>query len=122
MSIDQTPVVLHATDVITRAGVLAALRSRPEVRLIEDDAEAAEPDERTVVLVVAEGWDEPARQLFRRLQIQGCRSVVLVAGDMTDADLLEVVSIGVSAVIRRAEATPDTLVRLIRATAAGDGT
>jgi DNA-binding NarL/FixJ family response regulator len=112
-------VVLHATDVITRAGVLAGLRSRPEVRVIDDDADA---DERTVVLVVAEAWDEPARQLFRRLQMQGRHSVVLVAGDMNDADLLEVVSIGVSAVIRRAEATPDTLVRLIKATSAGEGT
>jgi DNA-binding NarL/FixJ family response regulator len=119
MSTDQTPVVLHATDVITRAGVLAGLRSRPEVRVIDDDADA---DERTVVLVVAEAWDEPARQLFRRLQMQGRHSVVLVAGDMNDADLLEVVSIGVSAVIRRAEATPDTLVRLIKATSAGEGT
>src|SRR5882672_1092097 len=119
MSTDQTPVVLHATDVITRAGVLAGLRSRPEVRVIDDDADA---DERTVVLVVAESWDEPVRQLFRRLQMQGRHSVVLVAGDMNDADLLEVVSIGVSAVIRRAEATPDTLVRLIKATSAGEGT
>jgi DNA-binding NarL/FixJ family response regulator len=118
MSIDQTPVVLHATDVITRAGVVAALRSRPEVRLVDD----GEPDESTVVLVVAENWGEQARQLFRRLQIQGCQGVVLVAGEMTDADLLEVVSIGVSAVIRRSQATPDTLVRLIKATAAGDGT
>lgn len=119
MSSDQIPVVLHATDVITRAGVVSALRSRPEIRLVEGETE--EQDQRTVVLVVAERWDEPARQLFRRLQMQGCGSVVLVAGDMSDSDLLEVVSIGVSAVIRRAEATPDTLVRLIKATAAGDG-
>jgi DNA-binding NarL/FixJ family response regulator len=71
--------------------------------------------------VVAENWDDPTRQLFRRLQISGCRNVILVAGDMTDTDMLEVVSIGVSAMIRRSEATPDTLVRLIKATAAGDG-
>jgi DNA-binding NarL/FixJ family response regulator len=121
MSIEQTSVVLHATDVITRAGVVAALRSRPEVRLLEGDGDCTEWDERAVVLIVAEGWDEQARQLFRRLQVQGRGSVVLVAGDMSDSDLLEVVSIGVSAVIRRSEATPDTLVRLIRATAAGDG-
>jgi DNA-binding NarL/FixJ family response regulator len=126
MNTEQIPVVLHAADVITRAGVLAALRSRPEVRVLEDDTPStslpAAPDERTVVLVVAESWDEPTRQLFRRMQMQGCRSIVLVAGEMSDSDLLEVVSIGVSAVIRRAEATPDTLVRLVKATAAGDGT
>ncbi|HEV2778476.1 MAG TPA: LuxR C-terminal-related transcriptional regulator [Actinophytocola sp.] len=121
MSTDQTRVVLHATDVITRAGIVSALRTRPEIRLVENGEAAATPDERTVMLVVAEGWDDETRQLFRRLQIQGCRSVVLVAGDMSDADLLEAVSIGVSAVIRRSEASPDTLVKLIKATASGDG-
>jgi DNA-binding NarL/FixJ family response regulator len=120
MSTDQMPVVLHATDVITRTGVVATLRSRPEIRLVEEDGETARPE--AVILVVAEAWDEQTRQLFRRLQIQGCKSVVLVAGDMSDSDLLEAVSIGVSAVIRRGDATPDTLVRLIKATAAGDGT
>jgi DNA-binding NarL/FixJ family response regulator len=118
MNVEQTPVILYAMDVITRAGVVAALRSRPEIRLVDDDGTA---DQQTVVLVVAEGWTEPVRQLFRRLQVEGRRSVVLVASEMSDTDLLEVVSIGVSAVIRRAEATPDSLVRLIRATAAGDG-
>lgn len=122
MSTDQTPVVLHTTDVITRAGILSTLRSRPEIRLVEHDDAASAADERVVVLVVAEGWDDETRQLFRRLQMQGCRSVILVAGDMSDVDLLEVVSIGVSAVIRRSEAAPDTLIRLIKATAAGDGT
>lgn len=122
MSTDQVPVLLHAGDAITRAGVVTALRTRPEVRLLDQDAATAEPDKQTVVLVVAESWDEPTRQVFRRMQIQGCRNVVLVAGDMSDGDLFEVVSIGVAAVIRRSEATPDTLVRLIKATAAGDGT
>lgn len=122
MSTDQTEVVLHAADVITRAGVVAALRSRPEVRLTEAGGTAAEPGKDAVVLVVAETWDEQTRRLFRQLQGQGCRSVILVAGDMSDSDMLEVVSIGVSAVVRRAEATPDTLVRLVKATAAGEGT
>lgn len=122
MATEQTPVILHTDDVITRAGVTAALRTRPEVRLVELDDETEAPDRRTVFLVVAESWDEPTRQLLRRLQMQGHRGVILVAGDMSDTDLLEVVSIGVSAVVRRSEATPDTLVRLIKATAAGEGT
>lgn len=122
MSTDRTDVVLHAADIITRTGVVAALRSRPEIRLTEAGDAAAEPSKDAVALVVAESWDDPARQLFRQLQGQGCRSVVLVAGDMSDSDMLEVISIGVSAVVRRVEATPDTLVRLIKATAAGDGT
>lgn len=90
--------------------------------MTEADSPTAEPTKSAVVLVVAETWDEPTRRLFRQLHGQGCHRVVLVAGDMSDSDMLEVVSIGVSAVVRRAEATPDTLVRLVKATAAGDGT
>ncbi|WP_026423237.1 helix-turn-helix transcriptional regulator [Actinokineospora inagensis] len=116
MVTDPIPVVLHAMDVITRAGVDAALRARPEIRLTTDD-----PGDRAVALVVAETWDTATQALFRRLQVQGSRRVVLVAGEIDNAQLLEAVAIGVAAVIRRAEATPETLVRVIEATAAGDG-
>ncbi|MFE9751345.1 response regulator transcription factor [Saccharothrix saharensis] len=108
-------VVLHATDSITRAGVTAALRSRPEIRLVEPDEPAP------VALVVLDRLDGEARQLLRRLQAPGSAGIVLVAGDIADPELLNVVSSGVSAVIRRSDATPDTLVRLVKATAAGQG-
>ncbi|PPK67055.1 response regulator transcription factor [Actinokineospora auranticolor] len=112
-------VVLHAIDVITRAGLDAALRPRREVRLVAD---GDRPDgDRTVDLVVAETWDPRTETLFRRLHARGRHRVVLVAGEIDNAHLLEIVGIGVAAVVRRAEATPDTLVRLVRATAAGDG-
>ncbi|MFD7657506.1 response regulator transcription factor [Actinosynnema sp. NPDC059797] len=115
MNGEQIAVVLHATDSITRAGVTAALRSRPEIRFVE-------PHERApVALVLLERWDAEAQRLLRRLQAPGGAGIVLVAGDIADPELLNVVGSGVSAVIRRAEATPDALVRLVRATAAGQG-
>ncbi|MBM7773833.1 DNA-binding NarL/FixJ family response regulator [Actinokineospora baliensis] len=123
MITDPIPVVLHAMDVITRAGVDAALRTRAEIRLTaEDTLPVDDPTDRSVALVVAETWDSSTQALFRRLQVQGRRRVVLVAGEIDNSQLLEAVGIGVAAVIRRAEATPETLVRLIEATAAGDGT
>jgi DNA-binding NarL/FixJ family response regulator len=115
MNAEQIAVVLHATDSITRAGVTAALRSRPEIRLVEPDEPAP------VALVVLERLDGEAQQLLRRLQAPGSAGIVLVAGDIADPELLNVVSSGVSAVIRRSDATPDTLVRLVKATAAGQG-
>ncbi|MEO6085367.1 MAG: response regulator transcription factor [Umezawaea sp.] len=120
MTSEQIPVVLHATDSISRAGVTAALRSRPEIRLVDTDlADATAPP--PVALVVLDRVDDDVRQLLRKLQCHNYPGIVLIAGEVADADLLNVVSSGVSAVIRRSEATPDTLVRLIKATAAGEG-
>ena len=122
MSTEPVPVLLHTTDGITRGGVTAALRCRTEIRLIEaDETGSVQPGSRPVALVVIERLDEAAQQVFRSLQCRGFVGIVLVTGDLDDIALLDVVSIGVSAVIRRADATPDTLVRLIRATAAGEG-
>ncbi|MFE2756422.1 response regulator transcription factor [Actinosynnema sp. NPDC059335] len=115
MNAHQIAVALHAPDSITRAGVTAALRSRPEIRPGGPDEPAA------VALVVLDRLDGEARQLLRRLQAPGGPGIVLVAGDIADPDLLDVVGGGVSAVIRRAEATPETLARLVKATAAGQG-
>jgi DNA-binding NarL/FixJ family response regulator len=120
MTTEQIPVVLHATDSISRAGVTAALRSRPEIRLVDTDlADATAPP--PVALVVLDRVDDDVRQLLRKLQCHNYPGIVLIAGEVADAELLNVVSSGVSAVIRRSEATPDTLVRLIKATAAGEG-
>lgn len=115
MLVDQIPVLLHATDTITHAGVTAALRSRPEIRFAEDS------DETAVVLVIVERLNEQARQLLRSLHCAGRARIVLVAGEVDDSELLDVVGNGVSAIIRRGDATPDTLVRLVKAAAAGEG-
>jgi DNA-binding NarL/FixJ family response regulator len=116
MPTDQVPVLLHATDTITHAGVTAALRSRPEIRLADGGC-----DEAAVVLVVVERLNDEARQLLRSLQCANHARIVLVAGEVADSDLLDVVGNGVSAIVRRADATPDTLVRLVKAAAAGEG-
>ncbi|KFU82133.1 regulatory protein, luxR family [Amycolatopsis lurida] len=115
MLVDQIPVLLHATDTITHAGVTAALRSRPEIRF------AGDSDEQAVVLVIVERLNEEARRLLRSLHCAGCAGIVLVAGEVDDSELLDVVGTGVSAIIRRVDATPDTLVRLVKAAAAGEG-
>ena len=115
MPTDQVPVLLHAADAITHAGVTTALRSRGEVRF-------ADEDEPAVVLVIAERLNDETKKLLRSVQCGSHIGIVLVAGEVEDAELLDVVGTGVSAIIRRADATPDTLVRLIRSTAAGEGT
>jgi DNA-binding NarL/FixJ family response regulator len=119
----QVPVLLHTTDAITHGGVTAALRSRHEIRLLRtEDVDAKDSWPGAVGLVVVERPDDAVQQVFRSLQCRGFAGIVLVVADLDDAALLDIVSAGVSAVIRRGDATPDTLVRLIKATAAGEGT
>lgn len=117
MATTRTQVLVRATDPILQNGVSAALRTRQEVWLAGDDAEPAT----TVALVAADRFDEHAAQLLRVLQGRGFTRIVLVSGEMAETEILTAVEAGVCAVARRAEATPETLVRLVKAAEAGEG-
>ncbi|HKS44895.1 MAG TPA: response regulator transcription factor [Amycolatopsis sp.] len=111
------PVMICATDPILRNGVAMTLRTRDDVWLVSDDSTETPP----VVLLVADRLDEAAAKLLRSLQRQGRSRIVLIAGDVDDAEVLNAIEHGVCAVTRRSEVTADGLVRLIKAAAAGEG-
>jgi len=116
ITLTRVPVVISATDPITKVGVGAALRARHEVVLVAEDD--AGPD--TVVLTIADRLDEPLATQLRSRLTRGQNRLVLVTNELVDRDLLTAVELGVRAVARRADATPDTLVRLIRTASTGD--
>ncbi len=72
----RTQVLARATDPILQSGVQMSLRTRPEVWLVDEDADAAE----TVGLVVADRFDERTEKLLRTLQRRGFTRIVLVQG------------------------------------------
>ncbi|HYN96894.1 MAG TPA: response regulator transcription factor [Pilimelia sp.] len=111
------PVYLHASDPISRAGVASQLRPRPEVLLVED----GQVERTTVAVVVTEAVSTDALDVLRSLRCRGIGQLVLVATDIKDAELAAVAEVGVAGMIRRTEASPDRLVAVIRAAAAGDG-
>ncbi|MDS0135155.1 MULTISPECIES: response regulator transcription factor [unclassified Amycolatopsis] len=111
---DRTPVVVRATDPILHDGVCMALRSRDDVRVVDDGTAL-------VALLVADRLDEAMTRLLSALHHQGFTRIVLIAGDVDDNEILNAVEHGVCAVARRADAGPDVLVRLIKAAAAGEG-
>jgi DNA-binding NarL/FixJ family response regulator len=117
MQHNRIQVLARATDPILQNGVQLALRTRPEVWLVDEDTDV----ERTVALIAADRFDEAAMQLLKSLQGKGFTRIVLVSGELEDTELLSAVEAGVCAVARRAECTPDTLVRLVTAAAAGEG-
>jgi DNA-binding NarL/FixJ family response regulator len=113
----RTHVLVRATDPILQNGVCMALRTRPEVWLVDEQADTAV----TVALVAADRFDDRTAQLLRTVQGRGFTKIVLISGEMAEAEILTAVESGVCAVARRAEATPDVLVRLVKAAAAGEG-
>jgi DNA-binding NarL/FixJ family response regulator len=113
----RTHVLVRATDPILQNGVCTALRTRPEVWLADEEADAAS----TVALVAADRFDDRAAHVLRTVQSRGYTRIVLVAAEMAESEILTAVESGVCAVARRSEATPDVLVRLVKAAAAGEG-
>jgi DNA-binding NarL/FixJ family response regulator len=112
---DRIKTYVHADDPISRAGVVSQLRPRPEV-LVLDTADAAAA---TVSLVVADRVAEQSLRAIRALRQRGS-SVVLVVVELDDAALVSAIEAGVAALVRRAEATPERLVSVIRSAAAGE--
>lgn len=114
---DRIPVYLHATDMISRAGLASQLRPRPEVLLLGED----EVDRATVAVVVADDIERPTMQALRALRSRGVTALVLVVTQIDDAGLIAAVESGVAGLIRRAEANADRLVEVVRTAAAGNG-
>lgn len=109
-------VTFRTTDPLTQAGTAAALRGRPEIRLVDRGAE----DDDTVAIVITDRLDITGRDLLRTVKAQGLSRIVLVLSEIDDNDLLAAVELGVRAVTRRAEASPEGLVELVRRAATGD--
>ncbi|MFG3436804.1 LuxR C-terminal-related transcriptional regulator [Nonomuraea sp. NPDC047897] len=114
---DRIPVLVRAHDPISRAGVLSQLRQQPEIRIVE----AEQAGEARVALVVTDTVCAETRSVLRGLRDRGDLRLVMVAGHVDDTGLLAVVEIGVSAVVRRGEATPERLRSVIEAAADGAG-
>lgn len=117
MSITTTAlrVALCADDPISRAGIGAELESRGGIIMIDDT------DEADVVVLVAEEVDQKTQQQARRHRRAGVDGVVLVVAAIDDRGLFAAVEAGVSALLRRADATPARLAAAIRDARDGNG-
>jgi DNA-binding NarL/FixJ family response regulator len=114
--VDRVSVYVHAEDPISQAGVASQLRARPEVVVVDD----AEGRSARVSVVVSDRVGERCLRAMRQLRAQRGARLVLVVGDLDDGDLVAVAEVGVVGVLRRSEATPERLVRVIRSAAVGE--
>ncbi|MGP3998687.1 helix-turn-helix transcriptional regulator [Streptomyces sp. 8N706] len=113
----QIPVMVRAPDPISLAGVTSQLGQHRGVRLVEGGGERSA----AVAVIVAETMDDSTIPQLRRLvRIDGAR-VVLVAGQLREAELLAVIECGVGAILWRRQATSDRLYQAVLAASRGEG-
>jgi DNA-binding NarL/FixJ family response regulator len=103
-----------AADPVSQAGVQSQLRFRPELEVVERGPAQ-------VAVIVADVIDAAVLELVRQQRRAEDARVVLVCVQVSNDDVLAGIAAGVSALVRRDEATPDRLVGALRAAAAGDG-
>ncbi|MEU3415741.1 MULTISPECIES: helix-turn-helix transcriptional regulator [unclassified Streptomyces] len=114
---DRATVAVYAADPVLRLGVVQQLRQRPEIDLLADaDAERAQ-----VSLVVVDHVDDDVAALLHRLRHNTATRTGLVVATLGSGSLQRVIECGVAAVLRRAEADQDQLLRLVLAIANGEG-
>jgi DNA-binding NarL/FixJ family response regulator len=129
MTQQRIPVWVKALDPLSQFGLVHSLRQRPEVLLIGDaelaESRQAQTDQRTtppvVALIAVDSLDAGAVQVLRTATQRGCGRTVLIGSTIDDEALMTAVGLGVSGVLRRADATADRIVQLLQVAAAGDG-
>jgi DNA-binding NarL/FixJ family response regulator len=118
VSTDRIPVAVCADDPLSRAGLLAHLRHRHEVRLLQED-EAAEG---TVAIVVGDEINEDLLRVIRVMRRTSGARVVLMVSRLDDAALLTAVEAGAGSLLLRPTATVDAVIEAVRSAASGSGT
>jgi DNA-binding NarL/FixJ family response regulator len=109
-------VYVYAHDPITRSGLTAQLRGRPEFELV---AATADPPPAVAVLAI-DTADESTLQVMRSLRAQGCHHLVLVVDSLSDDDLMESVEAGAGSIVWRSRASASWLAQTVINAAGGE--
>jgi len=115
MTTQRVKVYIYANDPISQAGVASQLRPRPETQLVDP----GDLDQAEVAVVVTESVDEEILRVLRAVQRGSAPKTVLIAAYLDEAAVVVAAEAGVSALLRRAEVTPDRLVHVITKVRAG---
>jgi DNA-binding NarL/FixJ family response regulator len=115
MSNTAVPTYVHARDPISQAGVVAQLRMRPEIRVVDTAAEAE------VAVMIADTVDESTTRDLRAMRKDGRPRLMLVATSVDDAALVAAAEAGVAGLLRRSDASAAMLVKTICKVSSGEG-
>lgn len=127
-------VTVHASDPLSRAGVVSHLQLEPSVEIVQDRvgatygewAEGGRGQEGgetvgAVAVTLVDRFDESTAAELRRLVRGGEQRVVLIARDLREPELMTAVEYGVRAILWRHQATPRRLLRAVQSAARGEG-
>ncbi|MFH8556947.1 MULTISPECIES: LuxR C-terminal-related transcriptional regulator [Streptomyces] len=143
---ERVTVTVHASDPLSRAGVISHLQHQPSLELLQGqvttghgtgtgpgkdrggavdphpDGTAATPATPGIVAVmIVDRLDDVATAELRRLVRGGEQRVVLVARELREPELMTVVECGIRAILWRHQATPQRLLRAVRSAARDEG-
>ncbi|MFE3766856.1 response regulator transcription factor [Streptomyces sp. NPDC059104] len=113
------PICVHikASDPLSQAGLVASIRHRAELRMVEEHL----VDQQTVGLLAVERVDAAALQLLRTMRASRVERVVIVASSLDEEGVVAAAEAGVAGLLRRVEATPDRLVQVVTSVCRGAG-
>jgi DNA-binding NarL/FixJ family response regulator len=110
------PLYIYSTDAISQLGMTSHLTNRPELQVLPE----ADQGDAVVTLVVTDAMSTQTVSALRQLRRGGSR-LVLVSGSMDESQMATAVECGVVGVVRRADASADRLVEVIKGAARGEG-
>ncbi|NYT94913.1 response regulator transcription factor [Salinispora sp. H7-4] len=110
-------VSVAALDLMLEVGATTSLRSSPDVEVVSG------PEQAQVAVIVVDTVDEYVLGIVRETRASAtCPDVVLVATDLESSAALQAIVAGARGVMRRREADPARLARVVVAAADGDCT
>ncbi|MET0145834.1 MAG: response regulator transcription factor [Ilumatobacteraceae bacterium] len=112
----RTPVFVYAADPVSQAGLEQLLRRDAGILVLA----SGHIDEAHVAVIGTDHIDEGTVRAISGIQRDGCPRVVVVAGRIDDDGVLAAGDAGALGLLRRADATPDALGRVVRQVAAGE--
>ena len=114
---EQVRVAVQTSDPVSHAGLAALLQTRPELAVLRGPRRA----EADVLVVAAERLSADVVSTLRRAAADLAVPVVLVVGEISEAELLTAVECRVVAILPRPAVTAERLVHSVCAAAAGGG-
>jgi DNA-binding NarL/FixJ family response regulator len=113
-------VTVHDNDPLSRAGVAAFLQNQSDMVVVEDPT-GVDGDCSSVAVIIIDLLDEATLLRLRKLVVDRNKKVVLVTGELDEAQIQLVVDAGVQNVVWRRTATASQLVKTIRIASLGEG-